>query len=211
MAKGRAQRQYPFHGGSITAKEIADRFYISVHAVRQRLTKCGDNAESVVQYYKKRYGGGNGDMRKNTLQDDLGFKEKKQQAVDAIAEALYGTGLAQADPEAVSLLKVDTETGTITPEEAPRPDAVDAAEERFPAPAAEEPLMHMELELQMDSERKSLRLYNAAIDALKQLIDGTTVLESKAGVTASDTLAALEQMRMLEFADLVDWNRIAGS
>lgn len=49
-------RQYPFRGGTITAKEAADRLHISVASIYNRLKKCGDDMERLFCYYEARFG-----------------------------------------------------------------------------------------------------------------------------------------------------------
>ena len=50
-------RQYPFRGGSITAKEAADRLGISIKTMYNRLAKCGENMDAAFDYYEKHCGG----------------------------------------------------------------------------------------------------------------------------------------------------------
>lgn len=51
------EKKYPLRGGEITAKEAADHFHISIHSVRNRLNKTGNDMEAVFAYYEDRYGG----------------------------------------------------------------------------------------------------------------------------------------------------------
>lgn len=55
---GKMPKQYPFRGGVLTVNDAAKMFYISSHAVRNRLSKCGNDMEKAVMYFESRYGCG---------------------------------------------------------------------------------------------------------------------------------------------------------
>ena len=56
---GKAPRQYRFRGGTITAKDAADHFGVSIKTMYNRLAKCGDNMDAAWTYYENRIGGVN--------------------------------------------------------------------------------------------------------------------------------------------------------
>lgn len=91
--KGRAPRVYDCFGERITVKEAADRLGISINTIRNRLQKCGDNMEWVMNFYRQRNDKGGKDMRKITeahamdeIMSAIGLTEEPEEQADACAK-----------------------------------------------------------------------------------------------------------------------------
>lgn len=208
---GKAPRQYRFRGGTITAKDAADHFGVSIKTMYNRLAKCGDNMDAAWDYYEKRNGGGKSDMRKISMKDE----EAKRRAVDEIAGILCGSAIAE--DETARVMRVDGETGTIQPMdgEIPEADQIEPKPARLIRNVPQEirPVMPAKGgvavgSVQSDPEKHSLKLYNGAIDALEALLqDG--IDDNAATEKAEDLLNHLRQVRMNAFEHMVPWAKLA--
>lgn len=149
------------------------------------------------------------------LDSDIAWQDSaewKRKAVDDIAEILCGSRESMPAPERVDVKKLDMETGTMQ-----LLDKAEVITADLGGVQCEivQPAEMLENEFEIDSapqdgaSKAELRLYNAAIDALDMLMEGTTVLESNNATEIMDTVLALKNIRMLQFADLIDWNRLA--
>ena len=157
-------------------------------------------------------------MKKLSLKEEEMFEAKKAAAVDKIAAAIIGNSPAGLPPTADQPQYVSG-----APDAAEVQQCIDAIPEELLREARKNirvdiekmaaiapPMYPTAVEYEVHSApRTELRLFNAAIDALDDLVEGTNLQEIHNSTAITEAVFTLKNTRMMRFADLIDWNRLA--
>lgn len=183
---------YPCFGHEITIPEAAEFACVSPGGFRAQLKKLGGDMEAAIEYYEKRYGG---------------VKARMENAMEQRTEELA----AQKIIEILGVQDEKTEAGeseTALPamsEEEKKP-----VQEEKPRQKAKARIELAPAEDNTPEDRKALALYNAAIDALTQLVENETFERDVMNYMPTCILLdGLKRQRREYFEKLIDWHTIA--
>ena len=258
-------KRYPLRGGTVTPKEAADHFGISIKSVYARLNKNGGSMDKLYDYYEAR---GGKRMRETSVEIDAAIEQAKVELLEILSgnrpaadvkklgdefkpyvppaqpeaakREIAPMAACEPKPELLQMKKPEPEPEAPMPEIEPLdmtaardlplpPELQDAGTEA--AAAKEPPAMALTAIEDIEpfdipqyaqpkplpdkhaGKRAELRRVNAAIEAM-----GALEGEPGRGVVLPNSLErqmreAREEMRkwrMVHYADLVDWEAIAG-